>query len=95
MISRGNDCLLVELLTKRYYNCEAFKRTMKKIWLPVKAMRFRELESEILMAEFENIKHKEWVVRDRPWNFDRNLVLLKDFDVTQQVKNIHINETVF
>lgn len=59
VISRGNDCLLVELLTKRYYNCEAFKRTMKKIWLPVKAMRFRELETEILMAEFENIKHKE------------------------------------
>lgn len=35
------------------------------------------------------------MLRDSPWNFDKNLVLLKDFDGIQQVSNIHFTEVTF
>lgn len=31
VISRGKTCLLVKLLTNRYYNRKAFKATMRKV----------------------------------------------------------------
>lgn len=43
VVSRGKNCLLVKLLSKKYFNREAFKATMKKVWRPVKLLCFSEM----------------------------------------------------
>lgn len=48
-----------------------------------------------MLAEFEDKANKRRVVTEGPWSFDRNLVLLKDFDGTQQAWEISIIEALF
>lgn len=54
VVNRSKNCLLVKLLSTKYYNREAFKVTMKKVWCPTQALRFSEIRDNLMMAEFEN-----------------------------------------
>lgn len=49
----------------------------------------------LMMAEFDNQRNKHRVVLDGLWNFDKCLMLVKDFDCAQQVKNICLKEASF
>lgn len=95
VINRGKKCLLVKLLTNKYYNREAFKSTMKKIWRPVKPLCLSEIGDGLMMAEFEEYYDKLRVVCDGPWSFDKYLVLVKDFTGKQQVKTTRLTEATF
>lgn len=35
------------------------------------------------------------MLRESPWNIDKNLILLKEFDGNQQVSQIHFTEVSF
>lgn len=48
-----------------------------------------------MLVEFENQNNKIIVSRDGPWHFDKCLILVKDFDGAQKVKNICMNEASF
>lgn len=48
-----------------------------------------------MMAEFEDQNDKNRVVRDGPCNFDKCLILVKEFEGGQQVKNICLEEASF
>lgn len=67
---RGQICLVTKLLTKRPYNREVFKATMKKIWRPAKPIRFHEMGSNMIMMVFDDKVDKARVIRDDPSNFD-------------------------
>lgn len=58
---------------------------LKKIWRPTNEVRFLELGAEIILAIFDNITNKARVLRESSWNFDKSLILLKDFDGSLQV----------
>lgn len=48
-----------------------------------------------MFAKFEEIHDKARVIRDDPWNFDKCLILVKQFEGGQQVKNICMEEVLF
>lgn len=48
-----------------------------------------------MMAEFESMQDKQRVTREGPWNFDKGLILVKDFEGTKQVKNICMAKASF
>lgn len=52
VITRGKNCLLIKLLLVKYYNRKTFKATRKKVWCPTKAMKFVEMERDMMMAKF-------------------------------------------
>lgn len=68
---------------------------MRKIWKPTKPIHFHELGSGIGLVEFEEKRDKERVMRDSPWNFDKCLILFKDFDGQQQIQSLKIVEASF
>lgn len=47
------------------------------------------------MAEFEDQRDKEHVIKEEPCNFDKNLIILKEFEGGQQVCNISITKALF
>lgn len=49
----------------------------------------------VMLAKFENQNNTYRVYRDGPWHFDKCLILVKDFDDVQQVKNICMKEISF
>lgn len=76
----GKMCLLVKLLTSKYYNQEAFKATMWLVWRLVKPLRFHDTGEGLMMAEFELNSYKIRVIRDGTWSFDKNIILVKEFE---------------
>lgn len=46
------------------------------------------MSASLILVEFKDVHDKNQVVKDGPWNFDRSLILVKEFDENQQVKNI-------
>lgn len=48
-----------------------------------------------MLIEFGDHSDKIRVLRDWPWSFDKILILLKEFNEHQQIKNIQINEVSF
>ncbi|KAF5471635.1 hypothetical protein F2P56_008413 [Juglans regia] len=94
-IDRGEKCLIIQLLTLRSYNQMAFKQMLRRVWRPSNGLKLQELDSKFLLAEFEDVRDKERVVRDGPWTFDEHLVLVKDFDGFQQVQQIQLTKASF
>lgn len=84
-IARGGKCLIISVLTGRYYNRDAFKNTMKKVWQLVMQVTFKELGSKLLLVEFEDERDKNRVFREGPWSFDKNLVLMKAMETELHV----------
>lgn len=84
----GGKCLLVKLITQCHYNREAFKSTMRRAWRPVRVIKFRDLNSVIMLIEFDDERDKERVIRDGPWSFNKHLVLVMEVEGHQQVHQI-------
>ncbi|CAI9784834.1 unnamed protein product [Fraxinus pennsylvanica] len=70
--------LLLKLLSSKYFNKEAFKNSIKRVWHPNKALSIRDISTNLFLAEFEDNRDKERVKHDDPWAFDEHLVLTKD-----------------
>lgn len=94
-VVRNGKCLVLRLLSEISYNKEAFKQTMRKAWRPVIQMKFRDLGAHMMRVEFSDTWDKERVNREGPWSFDKNLVLIKEVDGTQQVHQIKFTEAIF
>lgn len=59
VVNRGKNCLLIKLLSNRYYNREVFKATMKKVWKSIKTIRFYVMGAGLMMAKFEDQSNKK------------------------------------
>lgn len=63
VVEKGKKCLVVKLLTRKYFNWEAFKMTMKKVWHPTKSLRFSDMGESLMMAKFEiSMTNSGWCV---------------------------------
>lgn len=49
----------------------------------------------MMLVEFENNNDKTRVACDRPWHFDKSLILVQEFDGAQLVKNICMKNASF
>lgn len=57
-------------------------------------MRLQDLGSKFLIVEFEDVKDQERILYDGPWSFDKQLVLLKQFDDLLQTHYINLMEAL-
>lgn len=87
--------MLAKLLTNRTYNWEAFMTTMRKIWRTSKTIRVHEVDLDIVMFKFEDRQDKERVLRKSSWNFDKCLLLLKEFEGRHQTNKLNFIEALF
>lgn len=78
----GKNCLLTKLLSKKYYNNEAFKTTMRRVWKLSKPICFHDMGVGFMLLEFED-------------HSDKSLILIKEFDGHQLIKSIQMNEASF
>ncbi|XP_042968967.1 uncharacterized protein At4g02000-like [Carya illinoinensis] len=68
---------------------------MRKVWRPVKGVKFCDLNTEFTLVEFEDTRDKIKVMREGPWLFDKHLVLLKEFDGRLQIGKIELVHAPF
>ncbi|XP_042973000.1 uncharacterized protein LOC122304802 [Carya illinoinensis] len=86
--AQGEKSLMVRLLTERYFNREAFKQTMQRIWRPTKSVKFRDLTLGMMLVEFDDPRDKIRVLHGGPWTFNKKLVLTMKFEGHLQVHEV-------
>lgn len=90
-----NLSIVGKVLSIRPHNFEAMKRTLNQLWAISKGALFRQIENDLFIVQFANVKDKNKVLDGRPWSFDQNLVLFKEIDGTAQPSNISLTYCPF
>ena len=72
--------LAKKFLTKRALNVEAIRHTFKPLWRTKKEFKVCEAGDHILLFVFELKSDAERVLTNKPWTFNKHVVLLQIFD---------------
>ncbi|KAL0003519.1 hypothetical protein SO802_017300 [Lithocarpus litseifolius] len=91
----GKNCLVMKILTQKSINTEALRKTMRMVWKPNKGVRISDIEEDLFLVEFGDKKDKQKVLDMCPWSYDKNLVLLQNFDGESAPKDIRLCRSPF
>jgi hypothetical protein len=76
----AGKCLIGKVWTDKNVNQEAFKTVFSNIWRIVGSVKFKELKDNMWLVEFSDDGDKRRVLEARPWSFDRQILVLNEFD---------------
>lgn len=77
---KGERCLVGRIGDERKVNKEAFKNVLSRIWRILGTVVFNEVQDNVWVFEFDDIDDKKREMEGRPWSFDRQILILNEFD---------------
>jgi hypothetical protein len=77
---KGKRCLIGWLWAGKHTNKEAFQTVLSQIWRTRRGVVFKEIQENLWLFEFEEEDDMMRVKKGRPWSFDRQILVLNDFD---------------
>ena len=72
--------MVLKILSHRWVNVEALRKTLNMLWKPSKRIKFSELEEDLFLVEFGDESDKRRVLDMSPWSYENQLVLLQEFE---------------
>nr|XP_023884702.1 uncharacterized protein LOC111996887 [Quercus suber] len=91
----GKNCIVMKVLTQRSVSMEALRKNMRMLWKPNKGLQVSEIEDNLYLAEFGDSRDKKKVMEMRPWSYEKQLVLMRDFEGELVPKEISLRWTPF
>ena len=91
----GKNCLLMKVLSHKYMNIEALRKNMRMLWKPNKGVQINEIGEEQFLAEFGDGRDKKRIMDMSPWTYEKQLILLKEFEGEQIPKDIQLWQSPF
>ncbi|XP_030936731.1 uncharacterized protein At4g02000-like [Quercus lobata] len=85
---RGKNCLVMKVLSRRGVILDAPRKNVRMLWKPNKSISILVIEEEMFLVEFDDERDKRRVLEMSPWHYEKQLVLLQDFDGDQDPKDI-------
>lgn len=76
----GERCLVGCIIAEKSINREVFRSLMSTLWRVKDGIQFKEIQENLWVIEFAEMKDKKMVLAGRPWLFDRHLVALEELD---------------
>ena len=61
---------------------DALRKNLRMLWKPNKGVRISKLEEELFLVEFGDEKDKKKVLDMCPWSYEKQLVLIQDFEAS-------------
>lgn len=80
---------------ERRVNKEAFRSVLSRIWRLSGSVLFKEVLDNVWVFEFEEIADKRRVLEGRPWSFDRQILVLQEFDGTTPPSQLVFSHSPF
>ena len=91
----GKNCVVMKILTKRIIFLEALRKNMKMLWKPNRGLQISEIENDMFLVEFGDGRDKKRVMEMSPWCFEKQLILLQEFEGELVPKEIVLKWTPF
>ena len=91
----GKRCLVMKVLAHRSISLEALRKNLRMIWKPNKGVQITKIDDELYLVEFGDGRDKKKTMDMSPWSYEKQLVLLKEFEGEQVPKDISIKQSPF
>lgn len=77
---KGAKCLIGRIWTDKKINKESFWTTLSRLWRTTDIISFKEIQDNLWIFEFSDEGEKERVMEGWPWSYERQIMVLNDFD---------------
>jgi hypothetical protein len=91
----GSHCLLGKLITDRYFNKEALKNNMLRLWGVSRGITVQDMGDNLFVFQFKNAYERDRVMSGTPWLFDNHLLALNEFDGSCPASKIQFHHCCF
>ena len=91
----GKNYVVIKILPKRIIFLEVLGKNMKMLWKPNKGLQISEIEDDMFLMEFGDGRDKKRIMEMSPWSFEKQLILLQDFEGELVPKEIVQKWTTF
>ncbi|WJX41610.1 hypothetical protein P8452_28938 [Trifolium repens] len=84
-----------KLWTDSPFNVRAFKQTMIQAWRLKNQVEVEDLKKNLFLFWFATKKDADLVLKNGPWSFDRNLLILNRVSGDEQPADLEMNKVAF
>ncbi|KAK7844003.1 uncharacterized protein CFP56_011704 [Quercus suber] len=84
----GRNCVVMKVHTTRSVSLDALRKNMRMLWKTNKGVQISEIEDDLFLVEFGDGKDKQKILDMCPWSFEKQLVLMQEFEGEQIPKDI-------
>ena len=92
---RGKNCLVMKVLSRKGIMLKVLRKNTRMLWKPNKSLQLSVIGEELFLAEFEDEQDKRRVMDMRPWHYEKQLVLLQEFEGEQDPKDMVLKWSPF
>ena len=84
-----------KFLTKRALNMDAIAATFQPLWRSKNGFRLKNLGNHNILFFFNSKTDVENILANEPWSYDKNLMVLQQYEADSEVENLSFNLTQF
>ena len=88
-------CLVGKVWADKIVNKEAFKSVLSTIWRTAWGVKFKDFKDNVWLFEFSDQIDKRRVMDGMPWSFDRQNLVLNEFDGSIPLSQLEFNRFPF
>ena len=93
--SYGKNCIVMKILTIRSINLDTLRKNLRMLWKPNRGLQISEIEEELFLMEFGDGKDKQKVLEMCPWSFEKQLIVMKEFERELVPRDIEMKRSPF
>ena len=92
---RGKNCAVLKVLSHRSISLDSLRKNMRMMWKLNKGVQISKIEEDLFVVEFGDGQDKKKVLDMCPWSYEKQLVLIKDFEAELTPKEIELEWAPF
>ena len=91
----GKNCIVMKILTIRSINLDTLRKNLRMLWKPNRGLQISKIEEELFFVEFGDGKDKQKVLEMCPWSFEKQLIVMKEFEGELVPRDIEMKRSPF
>ena len=92
---KARNCLVMKVLSRSGIILDALRKNIRMLWKPNKSLQISVIEEEMFLVEFDDERDKRRILEMSPWDYEKQLVLLQEFERDQNPKDIVLKWSPF
>ena len=91
----GKNCVVMKIMSHKCINIDALRKNLRMLWKPNKGVQISEVEEDLFLVEFGDGKDKKKVLDMCPWSYEKQLILMQEFEGKLTPKEIEMKWSPF
>ena len=87
--------MAAKFMTKHALNIDAIVKTFTPLWRSCNGFKIRNIVNHRILFVFDDEFEVENIIHGEPWNFDKHLVIMEQFEVSNLVDTLKFDKTMF